>query len=66
MVDWESTERTVAMKNQWIVRVRCVMVKEIVCEDCTKEEARANPWAHAIDETELEQIDWDVTEVKKG
>lgn len=54
------------MKEQWIVRVRCVVVKEIVCENCTKQEAREYPWAHSVNETELEQIDWDVTEVKKG
>lgn len=61
-----TVERAVVMSKQWIVRARCVIVKQIVCEGCTEEEARADPWAHAIDETELEQIDWDVTEVKKG
>jgi len=52
--------------KQWLVRVRCVVVKEVVCEDCTKEEARSNPWDHAVCEEEIEQIDWDVTEVTKG
>jgi hypothetical protein len=54
------------MKPQWIVRARCVIVKQIVCENCTEEEARDDPWEHAVDETEIEQIDWDVTQVTKG
>jgi hypothetical protein len=42
------------------------VVKEVICEDCTKQEARTNPWDHAVCEEEIEQIDWDVTDVKKG
>lgn len=52
--------------SQWIVRVRCVVVKEVICENCTKEEARTNPWDHVVCEQEIEQIDWDVTRVEKG
>lgn len=66
MVGRKSTKGSDAVKGQWLVRVRCVVVKGVVCEDCTKEEARTNPWDHAVCEEEIEQIDWDVTEVKKG
>lgn len=71
MVDWESIERTNAVKKdtvkqQWLVRMRCVVTKEVTCEDCTEEEARTSPWDHATDELEIDQVDWEVTGVKKG
>lgn len=53
-------------RGSWIVRMRCVVVKDVVVEDCTEEEARTQPWDHAESETEVEQIDWQVQKVTKN
>ena len=74
MVDWEPIERTATMrkkqkkqqKQQWSVRLRCVVNKEVTCEGCTEEEARTNPWRYAVDEQEIDQSDWEVTSVEEG
>jgi hypothetical protein len=47
-------------KGSWLVRVRCTVVKEVVSANCTEEEAITDPWDHAEDERELEQVDWEV------
>lgn len=49
--------------RSWIVRVTCTIVKEVVCEDCSKDEAQDRPWHFSVDESEVEMIDWDVTDV---
>ena len=51
-------------KKSWIVTAKCVIKKSIICEGCTEEEAQANPFEYAIDETEIEQIDWEVESVE--
>jgi hypothetical protein len=53
-----------AKKQSWIVTMRCTVTKQVVCENCTEEQARNDPWDFASDETEIGQDDWDVTEVK--
>lgn len=54
-------------KRSWIVRLRCVVVKEITCEDCTEDQARDDPWEHVDgDELEIEQVDWEVKSVKEN
>lgn len=53
-------------KGSWEVIVVCSVRKSIICENCTKEEAEKNPFDYAVDETELEQIDWDVERVKEN
>ena len=50
-------------KRSWLVRVRCVVIKEVVCEDCTREQAESLPWDHAEQETEIDQVDWEVERV---
>lgn len=50
--------------RSWIVRAKCVVMKEIVCDDCTEEQARADPFEHAVDETEIGQSDYTVVDVK--
>lgn len=52
------------MDKQWIVTARCTVLKSITCEDCTEEQARANPFEHAVDETEIDQMDYDVKSVE--
>lgn len=53
-------------KGEWIVRMKCEVTKEVVCENCTEQEAREEPWEHAISEEELTQIDWKVTQVERN
>lgn len=51
------------MRKDWTVRIRCVVEKEIFCQDCTEHEARHDPWSYAHDEREIDQIDWTVLAV---
>jgi hypothetical protein len=52
--------------KQVIVTMRCTVTKEVVCENCTEEEARNAPWDHAVDERELGQEDWEVRSIRVG
>jgi hypothetical protein len=51
-------------KGSWVVRVKATVIKDVVVEGCTEDEARENPWEHAIEETEVEQTDWEVRSVE--
>lgn len=48
----------------WIVKIRCVVDKQVICDDCTEAEAHNDPWEHASEETEIGQDDWDVISVE--
>lgn len=52
-----------AGKRSWIVRMECKVIKDVIVEDCTIEEAWDEPWDHAVDEQEVEQYDWHVRNV---
>ena len=54
------------MAKQWIVEMVCSVKKQVICEDCTEEQAYESPFDHAVDEIELEQIDWEVVDVKEA
>lgn len=47
------------------VRMRCVIIKRVYCEDCTEEQARTDPFEHAIEEYEADQEDWKVLSVEE-
>lgn len=51
-------------KGNWEVRMRATITKLVYCEDCTEEEARNDPFEHATDEHEVDQIDYDVLGVE--
>jgi len=53
-------------KKSWIVRMKCVVIKEVVTDECTREEASNSPFEHAIDENEIEQTDWEVQSVEEN
>ena len=53
-------------KQSWIVTVRCVVTKELVCEKCTEQEAEQAPWDYSIDERELGQDDWEILSVTRN
>lgn len=46
--------------------MRCTVTKHVYCEGCTQEEARSNPFDHAVDELEIEQVDYKVTDVQEN
>lgn len=50
--------------GSWIVRMRRTVLTDVVCEDCTKDEARDNPFDYASDELEIDQEDYEVLSVK--
>lgn len=51
-------------KQSWIVRLKCVVIKEVVTTDCTEEQAYEEPFSHAISEQEIEMRDWEVEKVE--
>ena len=51
------------MGKQFTVRMRCTILKIVTCEDCTEEQARDEPFEHAVDEHEADQIDYEVLSV---
>jgi len=53
-------------KKNWIVKTKCVVNKEVYCENCTEEEARNNPYAYSTDEREVDQIDYEVRSVEEN
>jgi hypothetical protein len=53
-------------RRNWTVTVECKVQKSVDVENCTEEEARANPWDFAVNEVETDQIDWHVTNVKEA
>lgn len=53
-------------KKSWVVEIRCEIVKELICDDCTEDQAENDPWEHAIDEREVYQEDWSVMSVREN
>ena len=51
-------------KGNWNVIMRCTVTKVVYVTDCTREDAIKNPWNHAEDEQETEQIDWEVRKIE--
>lgn len=51
-------------KQSWIVKIEHTVVKEIICDNCTEEQARNTPWEHCIDEREIDSKDWEVLKVE--
>ncbi len=53
-------------KKNWIVRIKCEVVKDVYCDNCTEEQARNNPFDHATNEVEVDQTDYDVKSVEEN
>jgi hypothetical protein len=53
------------MSKQFIVRMECQVTKILTCEGCTEEQARANPYDYAIDEREVDQVEYKVIDVEE-
>lgn len=54
------------MVSNWIVRMRCVVIKEVCVDGCSESEAEHNPWNYAHEEIEVDQVDWEVLSVKEN
>lgn len=52
-------------KASWEVAMTCTVMKIVICENCTEQQARESPFEHAVDELETGQIDWEVDSVKQ-
>ena len=53
-----------AKKGKWIVRCKCQIVKDVYVENCTKEQARNEPFEFSVDEQEVDIRDWEVQSVE--
>lgn len=52
--------------GSWIVTIRCVVIKSVVCDGCTERQAREETWKYSVDEDEVEMIDWEVKNVEEN
>jgi hypothetical protein len=55
-----------ARKSSWIVRVRKTVKTELICENCTEEQAKDNPYEYLVDEMEQDTEDYEVLSVKEN
>jgi len=53
-------------KKNWIVKIRCEVIKEVVCLYCTREQLDECFWDYAESEREIDQVDWKVLEVREN
>jgi hypothetical protein len=54
-------------KKSWIVRMEVTVLRDVICEGCTREQAEGNPFEYAIEETtDLDTKDWEVISVKEN
>ncbi len=51
---------------QYIVRIRCTVIKEIVCEADSEADARLAPYMGIVDEIEIETLDWKILSVEEN
>ena len=50
--------------SDWIVRVRCIIIKDIYADNCTATEAVNNPFGFSEHENEVAMLDWEVLKVE--
>jgi hypothetical protein len=58
------SKRRTSKRKSWIVTAKITVIKELVCEDCTEEQARADPFRHSVSEEEKEMPDYVVLRVE--
>jgi len=51
-------------KKSWVVKVKCEVTKEVICSNCTEEQAHEDPFSYAEDEREIDQTDYEVVSVE--
>ena len=52
------------VRGTWIVNMTCLVTKEVICEDCTEDEARESPFDFVVEEKEIETVSWEVNNVE--
>jgi hypothetical protein len=52
--------------GSWIVIVNVTSKKEIICENCTEQQATDNPYNYMVEERDIETLNVDVCEVSKN
>jgi len=57
---------TTSDKRSWIVKVECTVLKELICDSCTEDEARSNPFKFCVQETEKGTPDYEVKSVEEN
>ena len=50
--------------QSWIVKIRCTVVKEVLCEGCTEEQAELAPFKYWAEQEEIKTLSYEVLEVK--
>ena len=50
----------------WVVTMRCVVIRELCCTNCTEEQARNDTFNCSVNEkeTEVDFLDWEVLSVR--
>ncbi len=49
----------------YIVELVCTVRKSVTCQCETEAQALTDPFGHAIEELEIDQMDWEVRSVKE-
>lgn len=45
------------------MKMKCTVIKQVHCSDCTEDEANETPYDFSDDEMEVDQVDWEVLEI---
>lgn len=53
-------------KKSWVVKMRVTNLCTVICEGCTEQEARENPYRYSIDEHHEDISDWEVLNVTEN
>ncbi len=63
-VVWEEVMSNKPKITSWIVKMKCTVTKEVICDSCTEQEATDEPFSHSVDERETGMEDWEVTDIE--
>ena len=55
-------------KGSWVVTIKVIRTEQIVCDNCTQQEAQNDPWTHhdGVNPIDQEMTDWDVQSVHEN
>lgn len=49
-----------------LVIVKCTVIKQVVVEGCDEHEAETDPFEFAVDSAEIDQVDWEVVDIREA
>lgn len=58
-------KRQIFPAKQVELRVRRTVITLVTCENCTIEQARADPFSYSVNELEIDQEDYEVLSAKE-